>query len=632
MSFSSHGCASRTARSLWIIAATSNTLRPTMKTEYLAVWASLLTIVQTIPAREGRIPSCSIGGWDQHKANRYLPSAVPNLCPSLNHPEAFTRNDLFLVELQGPEASSFLSVSTILSPDGATGSLGIGNSQTNTSETSSHTVPSEVPLETFENSELEGYYSTPSSSTTYPSTSRRESATLTKFSSEPGRTLHSISASNPTSTMDGFLQKSLDKASEAFDKATGKVHYTSHRPASSGVPLSEDIFASPIGTGPPPAMMKVRENHPAPRTGVATKGPLQTNKFYANLFLGDQRCPIYTFPYSIAWAGGKGPTASWGLTCSHVNASQRVFGQQKASGAVSYFINPVGIQSLVLSARELGNDTALSVDSMSAFSARAHLSKDANSPPAISFPLVQGMPYITAEYSGSTPLIQTGVFFKTVTRVTRDPKPSVAKFTFTLEDGATWRIYAYRTKGDDLDLKVMNNSSAGSMKPFTGIIQIAKDPMTPGSEAALDDGAGIYPLTLDLSGTAKQKEGSYTFKFRRDGHQQGNLYMYALPHHVNSFHGRTRSQIQPVQLQTTTKGSASLVRGDEWTMVEPGLPIEMDFAPWHPEKGPMRNISDRAKDLIRGAAAKEISQNMMAQSNLDSMYFSGKVGAIVSNT
>lgn len=313
------------------------------------------------------------------------------------------------------------------------------------------------------------------------------------------------------------------------------------------------------------------------------------------------------------------------MACSHIEASQRVYGEGKYNGSSSYYINPVGIESMVLSAKELGNHTAISMDSITAFSARVHLSSYDRAPAAISFPLVQGMPYFTAEYSGTTPLIQTGVFFRGVTKVTRDPKPNLSKFTFKLEDGSTWRLYAWRTRGEELDIYVANSGLAEARRPFTGILQISKDPMTPGSEAILDDGAGIYPVTLALSGSANGTEGRYRFDFRRHGHSMGNLYMYALPHHVDSFDNETTARVQRTHLQTPTKGMATLVRGNDWTMVVRDIPIDMGFSPWHPEKGSVRWLSDRSKSLIRAAAAKEASQNMIAQTNLDSAYFSGKV-------
>ena len=386
-----------------------------------------------------------------------------------------------------------------------------------------------------------------------------------------------------------------------------------------------DIFSVAIDTRHPPSMMEVQQDHPVPRKGIVSGPPLQTNKFYANFFLDDQCAPTYTFPYSVRWAGGKGPTHSWGMACSHIEARQRVFGQEKYSGASSYYINPVGIESMIFSATELGNHTTVSIDSMTAFSARIHLNRDNQSPPAISFPLVQGMPYITAEYNGTTPLIQSGVFFRSVTKAARDIKQNLSKFTFTLEDGSTWRLYAWRTQGYELDIRVINNGTAVAQGPFTGVLQIAKDPMIPGSEAILDDGAGIYPVTLDLSGSADGKEGLYRFDFQKQGHSAGNLYMYALPHHVQSFDYDTTRRIQQVQLQSPTKGMANLVRGDHWTMIETNMPIDMDFSPWHPDKGSDKKLSDHSKSLIRAAAAKELSQNMIAQCDLDSMYFGGKV-------
>jgi endo-1,3(4)-beta-glucanase len=314
------------------------------------------------------------------------------------------------------------------------------------------------------------------------------------------------------------------------------------------------------------------------------------------------------------------------MACSHTEASQRVFGKEKFNGASSFYLNPVGIHSLVISAKELGKETTLSIDSMTAFSARVHLSRDDESSPAISFPLVQGMAYITAQYSGVTPVIQTGVYFKTMTRVTRNLKSDLAKFTFNLEDGSTWLVYAWRTKGDPLELKVVNNGLAESKKPFYGIIQVCKCPKNQESEDLLDDGAGIYPVTLELTGTARGYEGSYSFNFEIDGHQTGSLYMYALPHHVESFDRETERRIQEeAQLQSTTKGLATLVKGNRWTMIESAMPIDMSFAPWDPKKGSVKKLSDHAKSIIRAAAAKEVAQNMIAQSNLDSMYFSGKV-------
>lgn len=400
---------------------------------------------------------------------------------------------------------------------------------------------------------------------------------------------------------------------------------TSELPQEFGIMAVADIFAQPIATTAPPSSIKKRSDHPVPRKGITANAPIQTNKFYANFFLGNQLSPTFTFPYSIAWAGGTGASGSWGITISHIETKQRVFGDAKYNKASAYYINPIGIQSMVISAKELGKDTVVSMDSLTDFSGRVLLSKDSKSQPAISFPIMQGMAYVTANCNGATPLIQSGVYFKTMTRVTKDPKSNVVKYNFNLEDGTTWHLYAYKTKGNQLDLQVVNNGLAQSKKPFYGTIQIAKDPGTTGSQAILDDGAGIYPVTNTLSGTANGAVGTYTFKFTKAGHPSGNLYMFALPHHVSSFDSATKSLVKKFQLQSTTKGIATLVRGTQWTMEESSLPVNMNFAPWSPTRGIRKKLSTKAKNAIRPVASKEVSQNMAEQSNLDSMYFSGKV-------
>lgn len=387
---------------------------------------------------------------------------------------------------------------------------------------------------------------------------------------------------------------------------------------------SSDIFADPIATAAPPDRIQVKEDHPVPRKGITSGFPLQTNKFFSNFFLGDQTAPTYTFPYTVSWAAGRDPSGSYGLAISHIDADQRVFGDTKPeTGAASYFINPVGIQSLILSAQELDQGADLTTDSLTASSAMVRLRKDSNSEPVVSFPLVQGMGFVTAMYNGATPVIQTSVFFRTVTRVSADPKSNIAKFRFLLEDGKTWWLYAYKLEGEDLDLQVTNNGRAESRNPFSGIIQVAKD--VPGAEPMLDHASGVYAETADLKGSVSGSSGRYSFEFTARGHPEGALLMWALPHHVESFDYETAGYAQDIHMVTTTKGTAKAVLATRWTMVEDEMPVNMGFAPFSPDGGSKSELSEAAQEVIKVVAKNEISQNMIAQSNLDSMYFSGKV-------
>jgi endo-1,3(4)-beta-glucanase len=388
--------------------------------------------------------------------------------------------------------------------------------------------------------------------------------------------------------------------------------------------VSANIFADPIATAAPPSNIGSRRDHPVVRQGVISNGPIGTNKFYANMFLGSQTSPTFLFPYSVAWAKGKGASASWGLVISHIEASQRVFGNtDSTTGAASYYLNPIGIQSMVISAQELNSSTVLTTESPTAYSAKVQLRANAAALPAVEFPLVQGQAFITAIYNGAMPLIQTGVFFRSVTKSAQEAKTGVTKYRFQLQDGTKWLLYSYPTSGTALDLQVVNDGTAKSRGPFYGTIQIAKDPGT--AEAVYDNACGAYPTGVELSGTANGATGTYTFTFTKGGMPGFPLLMFALPHQVSSFDSGTRSAMQNgVNLQTTTKGIAVGVMADSWTMVET-MPVDISFYPWLPGVGSKAAMSDSTRAYVRTIAQQELSQDILGQTDQSSVYFSGKV-------
>lgn len=387
---------------------------------------------------------------------------------------------------------------------------------------------------------------------------------------------------------------------------------------------ASNIFDAPISTDLPPALFSRRGDHPAPRLGIQQSSPISTNKFYQNLFLGSQASITVTHPYSVTWVKGGGSTQSWGLAVSHIEASQFAFGPTQANGASQYFINPIGIQSLILSAAELGSGTTLTTAQATEFSVLAQLRSSGATAPTIQFPLVQGSAFITAQYNGATPVLQSGIFFASVTKVNVQPRTGVTKYKITLNDGKNWLLYAYSTSGAPLDLQVINNGLVRSSSPFVGTIQVAKDPG--GAEALYDAASGQYPTGVVLSGTTSGMQGQYSFSFVKGGLTGAPLLMYALPHHVQSFDATTAAGVQSnVQLQTTTKGKATAVVADAWTMVELRLPISMSFLPWSNSEGTKTTVSAAAKAKILQVAQSELSQDMDAQSNLNSMYYSGKV-------
>jgi len=204
------------------------------------------------------------------------------------------------------------------------------------------------------------------------------------------------------------------------------------------------------------------------------------------------------------------------------------------------------------------------------------------------------------------------------------------KFTIVLEDGHTWFLYASQQTATEFDLVVVNNGLIKANSNFNGVIQIAKD-AGGGAEVLYDTAAGAYATTAAVSGSANGNTGSYTLSFTKGGIQAATLMMFCLPHHLESFVPDTSSAAQiGVQLATTTKGKATAVIADSWTMNE-SLITGMGFAPFIPTAASSNGgtLSSNALNALHDVALSEVSQDMDSQSNLNSMYYSGKVSYIL---
>lgn len=385
--------------------------------------------------------------------------------------------------------------------------------------------------------------------------------------------------------------------------------------------MSRNIF-QPVATNAPPGQITIRTDHPVPRTGIAAQAwPISTNKFYANFFLGSQTQPTWTHPYSVSWPRGGGTSRSWGIAISHIEASQKVFGPDPNANPAQYFINPGGIHYIALSAAELKGETRLTTDTLHAFSCNVNLHQDPGTSPLITFPLVQGMGFVTANYNGGTPILQTGVFFRQLIRMPNTANGAI-KYKIILEDSSTWLLYAY-APGQALQFTVVNNALIQATSNFKGTIQIAKSP-NPTAEAIYDASCGAYAMSANIAGSVNGNSGNYTLSFGKGGLRTSPLVMFALPHHMQTLSDYTKDAVRPVTLQTTTKGLATAIVADQWTLVEPNLPIDMGFEPWSATEGTKRTLSQNAINTIKDIATSEISQDMDGQSNLNSFYFSGK--------
>ena len=316
------------------------------------------------------------------------------------------------------------------------------------------------------------------------------------------------------------------------------------------------------------------------------------------------------------------------MSVSHMEPSLLAFGpkNQKLPGEpVEYYINPVGLQHMILSATELDESSVLSVEEPKGFSAQAVLKRSGGSSQSITYPVVQGMGYVTGVYNDLQPLIESGVFFRKVVNA-GSPKVGIFKYQVSLEDNTSWLLYVTPADGKDPDLNLVSKTSLQGAHGFSGTIQVAKNPAGIPGEKFYDNSAGVYPVGGQIDGSVTGQSGTYRLSWTKAGnHTEGTpLLMFALPHHVQSFDRSTAGRATNIQLRSTTKGNATAVIGESWTMNEPALPVDMGFAPWSSDRGNVANLSVNAQQAIAKVAPTELQQDMDAQTDLNSMYYSGK--------
>ena len=234
------------------------------------------------------------------------------------------------------------------------------------------------------------------------------------------------------------------------------------------------------------------------------------------------------------------------------------------------------------------------------------------------------MAFVTAIYTNLTPSILSAVFFRSLVPTT-SPRSGIFKYRVTLEDGKVWLLYVAPSDGKDPRLQLRSNTQIQGASKWSGLVQVAKVPNPTSSESIYDFSAGVYPSRCTVTGTVSGSTGTYRFQWSKQGLLAGQtLLIFALPHHIQSFDQTTTGRKTTLQLQTTTKGLATAVASDSWTLVEPALPIDVTFAPWSSSTRTRTILSTSARNIVVQAAKAELSQDMEAQTNLDSMYFSGK--------
>ncbi|KAH7384579.1 endo-beta-1,3-glucanase-like protein [Pyrenochaeta sp. MPI-SDFR-AT-0127] len=386
------------------------------------------------------------------------------------------------------------------------------------------------------------------------------------------------------------------------------------------VPIQQDSILPQIPIG---------RHHPAPKKGVEDddRRTMHTNKFYANAFLGNQNMPIWIHPYSIWW--GKGwqepeMLQTYGMNIAHAEEADITFG---AGNPTNVYINPSRKQSLILSARELDSQTLLTTDTHLPFSVNINLNSFSNSrEPKITFPVVQGMSFVTAGYRNATPVIQTGGkgFVEWMGPISLG---RTTKYRVKDMDGRDWLIYINPVPGLDYDgtkfIRLDPNTLIGP-PGFKGTIQVAKNPLGAEGESLYDRACGAFVYEARITAVVADGKAAYSLSYTKVG--SSPLLMFALPHHIHSLNPELRSQVTRLQLRTTTKGMATAIWAERLTFLEPNLPTTMHFGPWNPTTGTAAKprYPPEVLTLIAAIAERDLRRCMSETIPQESMYYAGK--------
>ncbi|KAA8916748.1 hypothetical protein TRICI_001104 [Trichomonascus ciferrii] len=382
----------------------------------------------------------------------------------------------------------------------------------------------------------------------------------------------------------------------------------------------------PVSTDAPLGVFEQRD-HPMPPPDRDGDNPVETNKFYTNMLLEERNLPAWTHPYSMWWSKIDN---FWGLAVSHTTKEQRVFGPDPNSNPAQFYFCPAGIISANFSAREFtGGNVRMRTSSMGPLSVTVAL--EGGNGGNLTAPLAMGMGFVTTTYNNLTPLIQSQVGFRGMNKLGAvGPNGAVHKYELLLNNNVRWLCYV-SGQTMDFNLADMNNFVGSGLSNGT-IIQIASAPQ--GTDAVYDQAAGAYALTADIEAnvTDDGAKATYRIKYNLAGQSSsGNTMIFALPHQVSSFTENTKSKMHPnIQLDSTVMGPMTACLTSDLEMEET-LPCDIGFLPWaqFSAKSDEEFLSQtkydaQTMDLMKQVAAEELDQDMKGQTNLDSMYFSGK--------
>ncbi|KAL6945244.1 hypothetical protein ACO0QE_002693 [Hanseniaspora vineae] len=393
------------------------------------------------------------------------------------------------------------------------------------------------------------------------------------------------------------------------------------------VDYENNLFTQPISTDEPlpcfqrsthEVLMPTNMENPQNRA-------VETNKFYGNMFVESQTCPVWTHPYSLWWC--KEPGFS-GMAVSYIEDKQKVFGP---GDPPQYYFSPTNIKSFVFGSTsfQAADDMELAFENPKHMSIQSSILLKSDKSKKISFPLVQGMGFVTALYNGLNPKLQSAIGIRHFENLGKISGTQTTKFSILLENEVRWSLYVFcdeteRQTNFDANLE-LNQIDGQTLVPVSDLSSIPLVfQLIPASLDVVDTVAGNYLVDCELKGEVSDNDtGKYSFNYSVQGsHPQDGALIFCMPHHVQTMTENTKAtQISPqITLDSTVYGKLSGYRASflEFQVETPGSQYSLT----HIES---KSFSQEQINAIGLAATSEVQNGKVdTESNLDSMYFSGK--------
>lgn len=381
----------------------------------------------------------------------------------------------------------------------------------------------------------------------------------------------------------------------------------------------------PISIEPVPSVFKRSELKPVHKLNLSTEFPIQTNKFYTNIFLGLQLFSIFLLPYRVRYEVQHG-----GILVTPYGKT--IFGNCPLNNPYStFYLNPMDTPAVVFSTNNSfefsGN---LNIAEMSDLFVNLKFSETEKNT-SVSFPLAQGSAFFTAIYENLDPLISFPATMDKFNFVWYSPSLKMYKYRVKLSDSASWLIYLKfdEIPQEQVEARLKSNLIYFKLHSNRTVVQVVMCE-NPDDEKYFDSSAGVYVTSVKVDASlARERDdiATYSIKYitNKDAHGRKPL-VVAMRHHVQSMTYNTLRTATPIFYKTPVKGFVRAFHTDILEMSEVLGTKDISTLPWtsYMKSGLVYNSDDLM--IIRKHAESEMKDiDSLFDKGIRSIYYKGKL-------